>query len=60
MALVLRCGIDDELIDRTLHARVGILVQVGHGGCEPDEPLAVGCHKNPKRGLWRSLDGGAP
>ena len=56
MALMLGRRIHDELINRPPGASVRILVLVGHGGRESHHSLAIGCDKNPERGLGRLLD----
>ena len=56
MALVLGRGVDHELINCTLNARVGVLILVGHCRREADDSLTVGRDKNPKCGLRWSLN----
>ena len=60
MASMLRCRIHNELIDRTVDTRIGIVVLAGHGGGEPDDSLAVSSDQDAKRCLRGPLNGCAP
>jgi hypothetical protein len=60
MTLVLGRRIDDELIDRSIQAVVGIVVLIGHCGGKPDDSPAVDCHENSESSLWWSFDGRTP
>ena len=45
-----------ELIDRAVHAWVGVVILARHGGSESHDALAVGRDQNPKCCLRRSLN----
>jgi hypothetical protein len=60
VASMLRRRIDNELVDRTVDTRVGIVILARHRAGESHDTLAVGRDQNPERCLRRSLNGRTP
>ena len=60
MASMLRRRIHNELIDRTIDTRVGIVILARHRAGESHDALAIGRDQNPECCLRRSLNGGTP
>ena len=60
VASMLRRRIHNELLDRTVDTRVGIVILARHRAGESHDPLAIGRHQNPERCLRRSLNGRTP
>ena len=60
VASMLRRRIHNELIDRTVDTRIGIVILARHRAGESDDPLAIGRDQNPECCLRRSLNGGTP
>jgi hypothetical protein len=60
VASMLRGRINNELVDRTVDTRVGIVILARHRAGKSHDPLAVGRGQNPERCLRRSLNGRTP